>query len=428
MAMPEAAKSESDVPADLLQILRRSRVLPDTKFEEIRGKVLKGEYPLDPGDMARLLVRDGILTEYQARRLLSNRSNGLIIGRYVVLDRIGSGSMGRVYKARHQMMEREVALKIIAPEIGNNERVVARFQREMKLVGKLDHPNVVRAFDADKDHGILYIAMEYVKGESLGGRLRARGPIPPVELVDYAIQSALGLQHAHDQGIVHRDVKPSNLLLNPDGVVKVLDLGLGVLLEADDNASFATADGIAVGTIDYMSPEQACGREVDPRSDLFSLGCTMYHLLCGKLPFPGTAPVERLGARITGQHTPIRNIKPDLPGSLVKVLDILLANKPSERYQSAGEAAEAMRRLTSKSGPTRAVGGSKGQGEPAPAQPPPRVIEKRVEVRPVYPGWFYPWAERAERSPGSLVGILLAFGLIGALAFFALGFALGKLG
>src|SRR5690606_8794859 len=141
----------------------------------------------------------------------------------------------------------------------------------MRLVGKLDHHNVVRAFDADKDRGILYIAMEYVQGDSLGQRLRTRGVIPPAELVDYAAQAALGLQHAHERGIVHRDVKPSNLLLGDGGTVKVLDLGLATLMEADEHSNFATADGVAVGTIDYMSPEQACGREVDPRSDLFSL-------------------------------------------------------------------------------------------------------------------------------------------------------------
>jgi eukaryotic-like serine/threonine-protein kinase len=427
MAMPEASRSDNEVPADLLLVLRRSRVLNEGKFEEVRGKVLRGEYPLDPSEMARLLVRDGVLTEYQARRLLSNRASGLIIGRYIVLDRIGSGSMGRVYKARHQMMEREVALKIIAPEIGNNERVVARFQREMKLVGMLDHPNVVRAFDADKDHGILYIAMEYVRGDSLGGRLRSRGPISAGDLVEYAAQAAAGLQHAHEKGIVHRDVKPSNLLIGTDGVVKVLDLGLGVLLEADENASFATADGIAVGTIDYMSPEQACGRDVDPRSDLFSLGCTMYHLLTGKLPFPGTAPVERLGARITGAHTPIRDIKPDVPSSLVKVMDILLANRPSDRYQTAGEAAEALRKLAGKAASAKA-GSTKPKQGSGTTQPVVKIVEKEIEVRPDYPAWFAPWAHRAEISPGSLMGILVAFGLVWGLLFFALGFLVGRMG
>ena len=252
--------------------------------------------------------------------------------------------MGRVYKAHHVMMDRVVALKIIAPEIASNERVVARFQREMKLVGRLDHPNVVRAFDADQIHKVLYIVMEYVHGHSLGERLK-KGPIPAAEMVDYASQAALGLAHAHEQGIVHRDIKPSNILLTDDRKIKILDLGLGVLMEADSAATFATADGIAVGTVDYMSPEQACGREVDGRSDLYGLGCSMYHLMTGKLPFPGDSPIERLGKRISGRHVPITEHLPDLPPSFVRVLDKLLAHKPHERYATAAEAAEALQSL-----------------------------------------------------------------------------------
>src|SRR5205085_757033 len=141
-----------------------------------------------------------------------------------ILARIGSGSMGRVYKAHHNMLDRAVALKTIAPGIVSYDRVVARFQREMKLVGRLDHPNVVRAFDADKINAVLFIVMEYVSGVSLGQRLRD-GTIPPAEMVNYATQAALGLAHAHAQGIVHRDVKPSNLLVTEDKRVKVLDLG-----------------------------------------------------------------------------------------------------------------------------------------------------------------------------------------------------------
>lgn len=416
MATSERSRPEN-VPQDLLPILRRSGVLSEAKCEEVRARVLQGDLPTDSIDLARKLVKQGLLTEYQARRLLSNRAHGLTLGRYVILDRLGSGSMGRVYKARHQMMDREVALKVIAPEIGSNERVVARFQREMRLVGKLDHPNVVRAFDADKDRGILYIAMEYVRGESLGAHLRSKGPIPSTELVDYAVQAALGLHHAHEQGIVHRDIKPSNLLLGDDRRVKVLDLGLGVLMEADEQATFATADGIAVGTIDYMSPEQACGRDVDGRSDLYSLGCAMYHLLTGKLPFPGSSPVERLGVRINGRHVPITDIRPDIPAGLVRVLDTLMANRPDDRYQSATEAAEALqgslhRKSKSTSNSRKASKERTGESALANAETlataSTKIEIKYIEVRPAYPAWFQPMADLAERSPLiALVAVLL---------------------
>ena len=400
MATTGKSKSADEVPPDLLPVIRKSGILNDRQFEEIKAKVLAGDLPFDPRALANRLIRDKVLTEYQAKRFLSNRPHGLMIDKYIIQDRLGSGSMGRVYKASHPMMGRTVALKIIAPEIITNARVVARFQREMKMVGRLDHPHVVRAFDAGQVGQMLYIVMEYVPGESLGQRFRAKGPISPADVVDYATQAALGLFHAHEQGIVHRDVKPSNLLLNEEGVIKVLDLGLGVLMEADDALSFATADGIAVGTIDYMSPEQACGKEVDGRSDLYSLGCSMYHLMTGKLPFTGNTPVERLGKRISGKPVPILEVKLDVPASLVAVMDRLLANRPGDRYASGAEAAEALQNLTRK------------KAAPKPKEAPTiiKTVEVRVEVRPEYPRWFAPLAGLAERSPGRALGVSIGVG------------------
>jgi len=344
MATSEKSRAREGGSVDLLAVIRNSGILGERPFSDLKAKVARGDYPSDPVALAECLVQEGVLTSYQTKRFLNNKSHGLLIGRYVILDRVGSGSMGRVFKAHHVMMDRVVALKIIAPEISSNQRVGARFQREMKLVGRLDHPNVVRAYDADQLNNILYIVMEFVQGQSLGQRLK-KGPIPPLEMIDYAAQAALGLAHAHEQGIVHRDVKPSNILLADDKKVKVLDLGLGVLMEADASATFATADGIAVGTVDYMSPEQACGRDVDGRSDLYSLGCSTYHLLTGKLPFPGESPIERLGKRISGRHTPITDHLPDLPSSVVHVLDKLMAPKSHDRYANAAEAAKALQSL-----------------------------------------------------------------------------------
>jgi eukaryotic-like serine/threonine-protein kinase len=412
MARVDKPKSADGVPLDLLPLIRSSGVVGDRQFAEIKSKVLQGDYPLDSTALAERLVRDNVLTSFQAKRLLSNRPQGLVVGRYIILDRVGSGSMGRVYRAHHVMMDRVVALKIIAPEISSNERVVARFQREMKLVGRLDHPNVVRAFDADQINRVLYIVMEYVAGMSLGERLKTSGPIPAAEMIDYAAQAALGLAHAHEQGIVHRDIKPSNILLNEDRRIKILDLGLGVLMEADSAATFATADGIAVGTVDYMSPEQACGREVDGRSDLYGLGCSMYHLMTGKLPFPGESPIERLGKRISGRHTPITEYLPEMPASFVRVLDKMLAHKPHERYATAGETAVALQNLIrpkSRPAPTpapaaRDAGPAAQPKVPAPPVAPPSI----VKVFPNFPGWFAPAARFAERRPKSaLAGLIL---------------------
>jgi serine/threonine protein kinase len=419
------SKSSEGVPLDLLPVIRSSGILGERQLAEIKTKLLQGDYPLDSTELAGRLVKDKVLTTFQARRFLANRPHGLVVGRYIILDRIGSGSMGRVYKAHHAMMDRIVALKIIAPEIACNERVVARFQREMRLVGRLDHPNVVRAFDADQIHKVLYIVMEYVNGHSLGELLKKK-PISPTDMVEYAAQSALGLAHAHSQGIVHRDVKPSNILLTEDRKIKLLDLGLGVLMEADSSATFATADGIAVGTVDYMSPEQACGREVDGRSDLYGLGCSIYHLMTAKLPFPGSSPIERLGKRISGRHVPITDYLPDLPPNFVRVLDKLMAHKPHERYATADEAADALFaliRVKSRSSaapiaappPAAPIPSPPSEVKPAPEKKEPAAAVQGpmvIKVRPKYPRWFEPVARIAEHRPrAALVTAVATLGL-----------------
>ncbi len=430
VATSDKSKIVQNVPVDLLPVIRASGVLSERQFAEIRSKVLAGDLPSDSQSLADRLVLDKILTDYQVKRLLANKPNGLLVGKYVILDRIGSGAMGRVYKAHHLMMGRDVALKIIAPEIVSNERAVARFRREMRLVGRLDHPNVVRAYDADQVNNVLFIVMEYVQGTSLGQRLK-QGPMSPAEVVNYAAQAALGLAHAHYQGVVHRDIKPSNLLVNEDRQVKVLDLGLGVLMESDNSSTFATADNIAVGTVDYMSPEQALGKDVDGRSDLYSLGCAMYHLMTGRLAFPGDSPIERLGKRINGRPVPIQQVRKEIPSSVVAVLDRLMAHSPADRYQTATEASEALsglmkrprKALTSHDpssvGPTsNLTAPASSVGAPAPLLPPPPP--QIVHVRPPYPRWFKPMASLAEKRPKSalavVVGVLLGSTLLGLIA------------
>jgi serine/threonine-protein kinase len=448
MATYERPKSAEKPPADLIPVIRSSGILSDRQLADIKTKVLRGEYPLDPVALAERLVRDEILTGYQAKRFLGNKPHGLLVGKYIILDRIGSGSMGRVYKAHHQMMDRVVALKIIAPEIASNERVAARFQREMKLVGRLDHPNVVRAFDADRINKVLFIVMEYVPGQSLGERLK-KGPIPPAEMFEYASQAALGLAHAHQQGMVHRDIKPSNMLLTEDRKIKILDLGLGTLMEADTNATFATADGIAVGTVDYMSPEQALGRDVDGRSDLFSLGCAMYHLMAGQLAFPGESPIDRLGRRISAKPVPITDYLPDLPSAAVRVMEKLMAHRPQDRFATALEASEALQNLVrprsrpapagappgaANSSPASSQAGTAARASaaglaetarpsaamaPEPAAPQPLV----ATIRPQFPAWFAPLARMAEHRPAAALAALLT-----TLALtFGAGFGLGYL-
>jgi serine/threonine-protein kinase len=281
----------------------------------------------------------------------------------------------------------------------------------------------------------------------LGERLK-QGPIAPAEMIDYASQAALGLAHAHEQGMVHRDIKPSNMLLTADRKIKILDLGLGTLMEADNNATFATADGIAVGTVDYMSPEQALGREVDGRSDLYSLGCAMYHLMTGSLAFPGESPIDRLGKRISSKPVPITEHIPELPAPAVRVIEKLMAAKPQDRYSSAIEASEALQNLlrsrgrptvTSVASASAAVPasspvtrGDTPQGAatifakldhspPAAVQSIPQPLASLAISR--FPAWFRPLAAMAERRPTSvLIGLITTLTLI-----FGAGFGLGYL-
>jgi serine/threonine-protein kinase len=332
----------------LLEVIDHAGILSTRQVEEIRSNVQGGSYPNDAQALAARLVKKEALTSYQARHLLYGQGDSLIVGRYVILYRLGKGAMGKVYKARHRLMGRIVALKVIAREYLNRPSAVPRFLREMRLVGRLDHPNIIRALDAEEIGRAPCIVMEYVPGQDLERLLLDRGPLPPGEVVRCAIQAALGLAHAHERGVIHRDIKPSNLLLGEDGRLRILDLGMGTLMQADDldQESFATCDGFAAGTADYMSPEQAVGRGgLDGRSDLYSLGCVMYHLLSGQVPFPGESRVECLASRIKGRPVPLAELRPEVPPGLVGIVDRLMATRRADRYATATEAAELLQAL-----------------------------------------------------------------------------------
>jgi eukaryotic-like serine/threonine-protein kinase len=333
--------------SDFLGTVERSGILSETGLQEVRECLVQDGQLQDSSVLAERLVKQGRLTEFQARRLLVGKAKSLVFGRYVLLDRLGIGAMGRVFKARHRLMDRLVALKVVLPVCATSKFSVSRFFREMKIVGLLDHPNVVRAFDADQFEDSPYIVMEYLEGEDLEKVLRRRGMLPPQEVIDCMIQVARGLAHAHEKGVVHRDIKPTNLFLDNTGVVKVLDLGLGAFVGVSNNgvSAYDTDEGFVVGTSDYMSPEQLNGQEVDARTDLFSLGCAMYRLLTGEFAFPGMTKMDRMVKRIQDRHVPITDVRKDLPVPLVAVIDRLLSLRPEDRFSSAAEVAEELEML-----------------------------------------------------------------------------------
>jgi eukaryotic-like serine/threonine-protein kinase len=345
MAESKAEPQRLSAP-EFLTALEGSGVLPAAQWQTVQKRFASRIERIDSLALAKQLVEEGTLTEFQARRLLLGHK-GLDFGRYVLLDHVGRGARGRVYKARHRLMDRVVALKVVSGQGAMHDSAFSRFFREMKIVGLLDHPNVVRAIDADLHEGCPYIVMEYLEGADLERVCARRGPLPPDEVASYMAQVSRGLAHAHEKGVIHRDIKPTNLFLLDSGTVKVLDLGFGELVgqTAPESDPYDTDLGVVVGTTDFMSPEQVKQRPIDARSDLFSLGCTMYRLLTGSYAFPGITREDRLIKRIRERHQPIIEVRPGLPERLVAIVDRLLASQPNDRFGSAVEAAEALEEL-----------------------------------------------------------------------------------
>jgi serine/threonine protein kinase len=267
--------------------------------------------------------------------------------RYRVEKLLGAGGMGAVYLAYDRIMERPVALKIINPGLMTRPAVVERFTREVKAAARLGHPNIVTALDAGQAGGTHFLVMEYVEGTDLGRLVQERGPLPVAHACDCVRQAALGLQHAFDQGMVHRDLKPHNLMRTPDGRVKVLDFGLARFASEAASAAGATRTGVVLGTVDYIAPEQADNaHQADIRSDIYSLGCTLYHLLAGRPPFPTGTPIQKVMGHMKKKPQPLTELRDDLPEELMPVLERMLAKNPRHRYQTPAEVASALERFT----------------------------------------------------------------------------------
>jgi serine/threonine protein kinase len=296
----------------------------------------------------RELVRRGWLTSYQASQIAHGNEKELLLGPYHLLEPIGEGGMGKVFKARHVRMDRIVALKIIPEDCLGNDIALARFNREVQAVAKLSHPNIVTAYEVNQEGTTHYFTMEFMEGIDLAKLVRQSGPLPIPQACDYIRQAALGLQHAHEKGLVHRDIKPGNLIVGRSlaggpPVVKILDFGLARSESRDEKVTRLTKIGHVLGTVDYISPEQAGdARGVDIRSDIFSLGCSLFYLLTGKAPFTGADTVARMLARLLEDAPSVRTARPQTPAALEKVLTKMLARNPAERYRTPAEVAAAL--------------------------------------------------------------------------------------
>ncbi len=312
---------------------------------------------------AAWMVSNRYLTDYQATLLARGHADGFFLNDYKIIDRLGKGRMAGVYKAQHQLGQ-IVAIKVLPPSRAQDANLLNRFHREARLAMKLKHPNIVRAFQlgqAAQSTGetLHYMVMEYLEGETLEDVLGRRGRLPPAEAVRLIHQALEGLQHIHSHGLVHRDLKPSNMMLvaGPGAGVdntlrctlKILDLGLGRALfdagadtrQGADNG--LTAEGVLLGTPDYMAPEQARDpRGIDIRADIYSLGCVLYQLLAGRLPFPDTNLVSQMIRHATEMPAPLKDFNPAVPDGLQQIVNWMMAKDPNQRYPTPERAGQAL--------------------------------------------------------------------------------------
>jgi len=339
--------------------------------------------------------------------------------------KLGAGGMGAVYLARHEGLNKPMAVKILPPEFASNPDFIERFMREARLAARLEHPNVVQVHDVGTEHGVYYITMQYVEGRSLDVILKERKKFSVSESVSIVKRVAIALAAAHKLGVVHRDIKPANILLSKDGVIKVADFGLAK--DSDSNRTIS-GTGQIVGTPYYMSPEQAQGLSVDSRSDLYSLGATLYHMLTGKRPFEAPTPISIVLKHISEEPVPPRRIDPSIPENVCAVLAKMMAKKPEARHATAEELVRELDSL--KAAPASAVrpapprkparqaamialpiagllivgivlGMILGRGDPKPPEPPPSAVKppppKKVEEKPVEKPAEKPVESPAER-------------------------------
>lgn len=383
----EPHPTEADRPAipveNFVSSLRRCGLFQVEEIDSLLSD-LDAQDSNSSSSIAKLLVSQKKLTPFQARVLLRGRWKGLVLGNYELLDKLGQGGMGSVFRARHRRLRRIVCVKVMNLAGRKSPQMIERFRNEARTVAALSHPNFVVAHDADEAEGVPFLVMEYVEGSDLAKYVNANGPLPLDQCLRLVSQAAAALQYAHDEGVTHRDIKPHNLLLSTDtdtgeDSVMILDMGLArfeALLSENPDASVHAAmtnTGVIMGTVDYMSPEQAIrSRDADNRSDIYSLGCTLHFLLTGKPVYEGDTIMARL---IAHREQPVPSLAEVCPNSMPQldaVFHRMIAKQPIERYQSMQEVADDLRAILT---------GRKPIAQPMPESAQPvSILEKRREL------------------------------------------------
>ncbi|MFN0054195.1 MAG: protein kinase domain-containing protein [Planctomycetales bacterium] len=342
------------MPVSLEQFVRQ---LEDSGI--IAGDVLSDflpptSQPIDAEDLARQLIRKNLLTKFQAKEIYRGRGKSLTLGNYVLMDQIGSGGMGQVFKARHRRMNRTVAVKLLSAAMNKDSTAISRFEREVKAAARLRHPNIVAADDADEANGVHFLVMECVDGSDLSALVKQNGPFAVEQAVNCVLQAARGLEFAHGEGVVHRDIKPANLLLDKRGTVKILDMGLARIDPGEGSVQAElTNTGAVMGTVDYMAPEQAlCAKSADARADIYSLGCSFYYLLTGQAMYEGDTLMAKLLAHRDQPLPSIRDIRPEASEEIEGFFRKMVAKEVANRYQTMREVIADLERLYAHSDPS----------------------------------------------------------------------------
>ncbi|MCO6457698.1 MAG: serine/threonine protein kinase [Pirellulaceae bacterium] len=330
-----------------IEYLQRSGLVEETRLARALDRSQQahdGELPDDAELLAQELIDAELLTRWHCDKLLDGKYKGFHLGKYKLLSHLGKGGMSSVYLAEHTLMHRLAAIKVLPRHRVDDTSYLARFRLEAQATAALDHPNIVRAYDVDNEGDQHYLVMEYVRGRDLQTIVKQEGALDYELAANYIAQAADGLQYAHDKRLIHRDVKPANLLVDEKGVVKLLDMGLA-LFTNDDRASLTIAHNENVlGTADYLAPEQALNsHDVDSRADVYGLGCTLYFLLTGHAPFPEGTLAQRIARHQTKMPKDVREERPDCPAELWEICFRMMQKAPEDRYQRIEDVAHALR-------------------------------------------------------------------------------------
>lgn len=346
-----------------LNSLQKSGLVTKEQLSQVLGRVIKdaGGKQIEPEHLARAFEQANLVTAWHNEKLLKGKYRGFLLGNYKLLGHIATGGMSNIYLAEHTAMKRRVAIKVLPPNFtqgtGNTSHL-SRFYVESRVIAQLDHPNIVRAYDVSQQGSFHYLVMEFVEGSDLRHMVEENGPLPIEVAADYIRQAADGLNHAHQKGIVHRDVKPANLLVDQNGTVKLLDLGLTRVTDSSDPSLTLAHNEKLIGTVDYIAPEQAANcHNVDARADIYSLGCTLYFVVCGRPPFPDGSQTQRLLAHQTQEAVSLLTLRDETPLDLWQICRRMMAKKPKDRYQSAGEVVRELANFLSSRGGSKVMGG-----------------------------------------------------------------------